>query len=69
MNFDELKNPELQEKLKSAKSPEDILSIAKEEGYELSDGQLEAISGDDAWYEPTCKTYRPKCPEAWHPDV
>ena len=33
MNFDELKNPELQEKLKSAKSPEDILSIAKEEGY------------------------------------
>ena len=45
MNFEDLKNPELQEKLKSAKTPEDILALAKEEGYELDDGQLEAVAG------------------------
>ena len=49
MNFDELKNPELQEKLKSAQSPEDILAIAKEEGFELTDDQLEAVSGGASW--------------------
>ena len=49
MNFDELKDPELQEKLKSAKSPEDILAIAKEEGFELTDAQLEAVSGGSDW--------------------
>ena len=48
MNFDELKNSELQEKLKSAKNPEKILVIAKEEGYGLSDSQLEAITGGEA---------------------
>ena len=45
MNFEDLKNPELQEKLKSAKTPEDILALAKEEGYELDDDQLEAVAG------------------------
>ena len=45
MNFEDLKNPELQEKLKSAKTPEDILTMAKEEGYELTDDELEGISG------------------------
>lgn len=47
MNFEDLKNPELQEKLKSAKTPEDVLALAKEEGYELSDDQLGDISGGD----------------------
>ena len=37
MDFEKLKNPELQEKLKAAKGPEDLLAIAQEEGYELSD--------------------------------
>ena len=45
MDFEDLKDPKLQEKLKSAKTAEDILALAKEEGYELSDGQLESISG------------------------
>ena len=47
MNFEDLKNPELQEKLKSAKSAEDLVAIAKAEGLELTDEQLEAISGGD----------------------
>ena len=49
MNFEDLKNPELQEKLKSMKTPEEVLALAKEEGFELSDDQIEAISGGHAW--------------------
>ena len=50
MNFEDLKNPELQEKLKTAKTPEDILTMAKEEGFELSDADLEEISGGVKWF-------------------
>ena len=49
MNFEDLKNPELQEKLKSAQSTEDILAIAKEKGFELTDEQLEGLSGGSGW--------------------
>lgn len=49
MDFEKLKNPELQEKLKAAKGPEDLLAIAQEEGYELSDEELDAISGGEHW--------------------
>ena len=49
MTFDELKNPELQEKLKAAKTPKDLIALAKEEGVELSDKQLEGLSGGDGW--------------------
>lgn len=55
MNFEDLKNPELQEKLKSAKTAEELVALAKEQGLELSDEQLEAFSGGDEWYEPVCK--------------
>ena len=47
MNFEDLKNPVLQERLKSAKTPEEILAIANEAGFELTDEQLQAISGGD----------------------
>ena len=45
MNFEDLKDPKLQEKLKAAKTPEDILALAKEEGYELSDEELNGVAG------------------------
>ena len=54
MDFEDLKNPELQEKLKSAKTPEELVALAKDEGYDLSDEQLAAISGGEAWYEFDC---------------
>lgn len=41
-------SPEVQEKAKNCKSPEELLSLAKEEGYELTNEELEAISGG-AW--------------------
>lgn len=62
MNFDDLNNPELQEKLKNAKTPEEIFAIAKEEGYELSNDQLESISGGD-WCFDYCANW---CPCALH---
>ncbi len=36
---------EQKEKLTTAKTPEELLAIAKETGYELSPDELEAVSG------------------------
>ena len=36
---------EQKKKVEAAQSPEDLLAIAKEAGYELSPEQLEAVSG------------------------
>ena len=44
-------------KLDTCKTPEEILSLAKAEGVELSDEQLEAVSGGGC-VEPS----KPKCP-------
>ena len=48
MEFKDL-TPELKEKLAACKTPEDVLKLAKEEGYEISDDELEAISGGTSW--------------------
>ena len=55
MNFEDLKDPELQEKLKSAMTSEEVIALALEAGYDLSEEQLKAINGGDesAWYH-TC---------------
>ena len=37
--------PEQREKALACKSPEDVLALAKQEGYELSDDELEQVSG------------------------
>ncbi len=64
MKFEELNNPKLQEKLKSLKTPEELLALAKEEGYDLSAEQLESLSGGEAWYEDTCTTHK-NCNRYW----
>ena len=46
MDFENLDiSPELREKAKACKSPEEILALAKKEGYKLSDAEMEAIAG------------------------
>lgn len=49
MNLEDLKDSKLQEQLKDAKTPEEMLGLVKEAGYELSDSQLEEIAGGISW--------------------
>ena len=48
MNFDDL-TPSQQERVRNAKTPDELLELAKEEGYELSDEELESINGGMMW--------------------
>ena len=50
-------SPELREKAKECTSPEELLALAKKEGYKLSEAEIEAVSGGgwsgcstDVWY-------------------
>ena len=55
-------NPEISEELmrraKECTSPEEILALAKEEGYELTDEQLTGVAG--GWCAAHC--YMDTCP-------
>ena len=54
MNFEDLTD-EQKAKARAAKSPEDILALAREEGYELSEEELSAISGGgNSWCPKDC---------------
>ena len=39
--------PEQMAKARACKTSDDILALAQEEGYELSDAELESVSGGD----------------------
>ena len=57
-------SPEQIEKAKACKTPEELLALAKEEGYELSDEELETASGGGNWLceDHVCSWYTP-CPQ------
>ena len=61
MDLEDL-SPELQEKARTCKTAEDVLALAAQEGYELSDEQLAAVTGGMTW---DCLNYcrRDDCPE------
>lgn len=70
MEYSEL-TAEQKAKVKDCKNAEDLLALAKEEGYELSDSELESISGGGFWdNENDCPYYANEeydiCPTAWH---
>ena len=52
MNFEDLTTQQ-KEKAIACKTPDELLELAKEEGIELTDAQLEGISGG-GWSEPSC---------------
>ena len=58
MKFEDL-TPEQREKAKSCKNPEELLAMAREEGYELSNEQLQAVSGGDWSCWDVCSGYDP----------
>ena len=47
MNFEDLKSPELQEKLKACKTTDDIIELVRTEGVDLTDEQLQALAGGE----------------------
>ena len=55
MNIDDLDiSPELKEKARACKTPDEMLALAKKEGYKLSDEEMQAVSGgwscgDNCW--------------------
>ena len=58
-------DPTVKAKLKGCETPEEILALAQEEGYELSDSELEGISG--GWGGGSCseKAYDPCDSHNW----
>ena len=55
MNFEDLKDSGLQEKLKSCTSTNELIERVKAEGIDLNDEQLRSVSGgsdsDDDWWK------------------
>lgn len=41
--------PELKEEAQNCKTVDEIIELAKEEGVDLSDEQLDAIAGGSSW--------------------
>lgn len=48
MDYKDL-TPEQQAKAKACKTPEEILALAKSEGVELTDEQLDGVTGGGFW--------------------
>lgn len=49
-------SPEQREKARALKTPEEVIAFAKEEGFDLSDDELEAVSGG-TWTIPNCPNH------------
>lgn len=47
-------SPDQMEKAKACKSPEELMKLVSEEGIELTEDQLDAISGGKVWYDFSC---------------
>ncbi len=50
MDFNNV-SPELREKALACKTSEELIELAREEGIELTDEQLEAVSGGETLWE------------------
>ena len=55
MDFNDL-TEEQRARAREAKTPEEVLALARQEGYELTDEQLEAVAGGDEFW---CGSYAP----------
>ena len=62
MEYEDL-TPEQQAKARACKTLEDVIAFAKEEGYELSDAELESVTGGVSWDCPTDCPAHHQCPQ------
>lgn len=56
-NFHDL-SEELKAKARSCTTPEEMLALAKDAGFELSDSEIEAVSGGGNWCFDDCSENR-----------
>ena len=63
MNLQDL-TPEQKEKALACKTPEELLALAEEEGYNISDEELQSIAGGSGWVQ--CDDGDP-CIDDWQP--
>ena len=55
---------EQKKKIEAAQTPEELLALAKEAGYELTPDQLESVAGgDSSWCSIYCPDYN--CRRFW----
>ena len=54
-------------KVKACKNSENLLKLAKEQGIELSDEQLKAVSGGGCFSSPKCGKCGGELEEYWNP--
>lgn len=60
MNFEDL-TPDQRAKARACKTPEDLLALARKEGYALSDDALASVSGGGDWScDNACNDYDPE---------
>ena len=57
---------EQKKKVEAAKTPEELLAIAKECGQELTQDQLETVAGGGCW---KCDSYVDPCPKDFCPGI
>ena len=62
MKYNDL-TEEQKTKLDACKTPEEVLRLAKDEGYELTDEELDQVAGGGGWGK------RLECPECGSTDV
>ena len=62
MKFEDL-TPEQQEKAKACKTPEEIFALAKENGYEMTEEEIDSVSGGKFYWDlcsdHSCLAYAP----------
>lgn len=60
MNYDDL-TPDQMEKAKACKTVDELLELAKAEGIELSDAELEGMAGGLSWGDGDCSLFEEDC--------